>query len=382
MSRRKRAGRAKGRRNLGYFYRKGRGWFTSADEKLCDGDGNHLRDPDDREAAALAYAHYCTTQATNLNTAEGDTIVADICGRYLKHARRVNAEETYRLRADFLFDFCSGFPPRFRERPDKAAPKDRIHQGYGNYRWNQLRKIDVEDWLAAHPRWKSTRAAVQAVSRAFNYCLEQGIISANPVKGLKSTRPGRRVTYFTPEVEEALYQFAAPPLALAIKISIHTGARPICEFGRVEARHVQVDEKGNMVWWFPPQEAKVRGKPRVVRIPRCVVPLVEEAIQKHPNGKLFRDAHGRAWTIKTLHSAFTKLRRKLIREKVPIERNDVMYTCRHTYAKRMLSGYWTGKALTIEFLAALMGNSPKICWEHYAQWCDKYTEPLWESLAY
>ena len=150
----------------------------------------------------------------------------------------------------------------------------------------------------------------------------------------------------------------------------------------MEARHVEVDEKGNMVWWFSAKEAKVKSKPRVVRIPRCIVPLVEEAMQKHPTGKLFRDSHGKPWTVDTLRGEFAKLRRRLLRQKVPIDKGDVMYTCRHTYAKRMLAGYWTGKPLTIEFLAALMGNSPKICWEHYAQWCDKYTEPLWESLAY
>jgi integrase len=382
MSRRKRPGRSKGRRNLGYFYRKGRGWFTSADEKLCDSDGNHLRDPNEHEAAVLAYARYCTAQAASLPTPVDDSLVADVCGRYLEHARRVGAEQTYRMRADILFDFCSGFPARFRDRPDQATPSYRIHQGYGNHRWNQLRKIDVEDWLSAHPRWKSTRAAVQAVRRAFNYCLEQGVITSNPVKGLKATRPGKRVTYFTPEVEEALYGFAKPAIALAIKVCIHTGTRPMCEFGRVEARHVQIDEKGNMVWWFSPKEAKVRNKPRVVRIPRCIVPLVEDAMKKHPTGKLFRDHHGRPWTNRTLRDAFTKLRQRLLRKGVPIDKSDVMYTCRHTYAKRMLGGYWTAKPLTIEFLAALMGNSPTICWEHYAQWCDKYTEPLWESLTY
>jgi len=159
--------------------------------------------------------------------------------------------------------------------------------------------------------------AVQAVSRAFNYCLEQGVITSNPVKGLKATRPGKRVTYFTSEVEETLYRFANPALALAIKVCIHTGARPICEFGRVEARHVQVDEKGNMVWWFSAKEAKVKSKPRVVRIARCIVPLVEEAMKKHPTGKLFRDPHGKPWTIQTMHCAFTKVWRKLMREKVP-----------------------------------------------------------------
>jgi len=45
-------------------------------------------------------------------------LVADVCQRYLDHARRENAAETYRLRADFRFDFCSGFAASLREQPD------------------------------------------------------------------------------------------------------------------------------------------------------------------------------------------------------------------------------------------------------------------------
>jgi len=45
-----------------------------------------------------------------------------------------------------------------------------------------------------------------------------------------------------------------------------------------------------------------------------------------------------------------------------------MYACRHTFAKRTLSGYYTGRPVTIEVLAGLMGNTPKVCWDHYAAW--------------
>ena len=47
--------------------------------------------------------------------------VADVCQRYLDHARRENAAETYRLRADFLFDYCSGFAASLREQPGSLA---------------------------------------------------------------------------------------------------------------------------------------------------------------------------------------------------------------------------------------------------------------------
>ena len=51
--------------------------------------------------------------------------------------------------------------------------------------------------------------------------------------------------------------------------------------------------------------------------------------------------------------------------------DSCMYACRHTYAKRTLQGYWTGKPTTVEVLAKLMGNSPEICWRHYVQWCEE-----------
>jgi hypothetical protein len=35
-----------------------------------------------------------------------------------------------------------------------------------------------------------------------------------------------------------------------------------------------------------------------------------------------------------------------------------------------------GKPVTIEVLAGLMGNSARVCWEHYAQWADQYLSPL------
>lgn len=44
-------------------------------------------------------------------------LVADVCQRYLDHARRENVAETYRLQADLRFDFCSGFAAGVREQP-------------------------------------------------------------------------------------------------------------------------------------------------------------------------------------------------------------------------------------------------------------------------
>jgi integrase len=282
-----------------------------------------------------------------------------------------------------LFDFCSGFPAAFKDRLAEVTEEDRIHNGYGPRPLLDLTPADVEDWVAKHPGWKSNRAAVQAVRRAINYCVkDKKLIPHNPIRGVKVDPVGKRMTYFTPEVEEALCKWASPALGLAIRFGINAGTRPVCEFGSVERRHVQVDDKGNMVWHFPPGESKVRGKDRYVQVPRSLKPLVDEALKQHPTGKLFLDDQGRPWTEAAMKGKFRKLRDKLLREKVPIEKTDVMYTTRHTYAKRQLGGYWTGEPVSIEVLAGLMGNTPDVCWKHYGQWSVKYMEPLRRAVDY
>ena len=62
---------------------------------------------------------------------------------------------------------------------------------------------------------------------------------------------------------------------------------------------------------------------------------------------------------------------------ITLDSDACMYSCRHTYAKRTLEGYWTGKPTSIHTLARLMGNSVKVCMDHYLQWSAADNEMLW-----
>jgi hypothetical protein len=44
------------------------------------------------------------------------------------------------------------------------------------------------------------------LKRAFNYAREMGIIQRNPIRGFKVGTGEKRVTFFTPEIEEELYK--------------------------------------------------------------------------------------------------------------------------------------------------------------------------------
>jgi hypothetical protein len=57
---------------------------------------------------------------------------------------------------------------------------------------------------------------------------------------------------------------------------------------------------------------------------------------------------------------FIAIKRKLGWNLNPAKRNYSCYTCRHTFAHRMLSGYCNGGAgCSIETLAELIGDTPK-----------------------
>ena len=402
-------GRKKGSRNLGFFFRRGRGWCATEGKRsvpLRDGDGQPLRDENlPTKVVSEAYARYLHEKGQRASSPQESAVtlaamtMLQVCQAYLANVKATGAPSTHEARADTLFDFCFGLPPEFRhkgkgasapltsERKKQMAAK-RIHPGYGKLLVTDFKPLHVDQWLNAHANWKGgRRSRIQALKRALNYGVEAGMIAVNPIKGYATPKPISRVTYITPEQESAILELANTPLATAIKICIRTGARPGCEFAALERRHVSLERprgaSGNleprMQWCFKEDESKT-GKPRVLRIrdPE-VISLVEAAMAKNDAGPVFRNTKGRPWTRESLSLGFRNLRKRLATLGIVLDDDSCMYSCRHTYAKRVLQGYWTGKATNIETLARLMGNSPQVCRDHYLQWCDHFSEPLWDA---
>ena len=380
-------GRKKGSHTKGFFFRAGRGWTaidpaTKSTSILRDKNGRRLTDRADKGEAAESFKRWVKERGEQLQAAlAGDrSTVESICKTYLDQCKATGAAGTHELRANLLFDFCAGFPARFRVRPkSERKPSDRIHQGFGSMTIAELKPLHVDQWLAAHPAWGgSRRAAIQAVKRAMNYAVKAGAISRNPIKGHATGKGNARLTYITPEQEHAIYENARPAVALAIKVCIRTGARYGCEFAKLTARHVEISERG-MIWRFSAAESKTR-KPRLIYIRDSeIIAIVKGLMKQHPTGPLFRNESGEPFDQHALSSQFTRLKRRLARKGIILDAECCMYSCRHSFAKRVLSGYWTGKPTTIEHLAKLMGNTPDVA-RKYADWCEGYTAPLWEAI--
>ncbi|MAT70083.1 MAG: hypothetical protein CMJ58_11245 [Planctomycetaceae bacterium] len=402
-------GRKKGSRNLGFFYRRGRGWCATEGKRsapLRDADGQPLREKNiPTKVVSEAYARYLheksqkTAQPQSKSESSPPVTVLQVCQAYLANAKATGAQGTHECRADTLFDLCFGLPAGFRERGDreskpltperkKEMATRRIHSGYGQMLVADFLPLHVDQWLNSHPTWQGgRRSRIQALKRAFNYAVESRLIDANPIRGYATPKPVSRTTYITPEQEAALLELANPQLSIAIKACIRTGARPGCEFAALERRHITIEEHDDrdgipqrrMQWRFGEGESKT-GKLRVLRIrDHEIIDIVEAAIARFQTGPIFRNTKGDPWSRKSLAAGFCSLKKRLAARGVELDDDACMYSCRHTYAKRILQGYWTGKATNIETLARLMGNSPQVCRDHYLQWCDHFSEPLWDA---
>jgi len=341
---------------------------------LTDADGNRLRDPRLTETVLReAHARFLVSRNKPKPTL-GHVTLFEVCDYYLSRAEKECRASTVEKRADTLFDLCCGFPARFRESKKKPTEKDRIHPGYGHIAISDLRPHHLEAWIDSHKADKARgltgwltltghRTRLQAVKRALNRAAKGGLIpKEHPIRGMYVPRGRARVTYLTDEQEAELLRVSVPMLRLAFRVLIRTGMRPGCEFAELTAKHV-IDRGDRIELQFASTEAK-NNKKRAVRIKE---PWLMEEIRKHvkrnPSGALFRNGRGQPWKVNSLSRAF---RRAVEKSTVKFDADVCLYSCRHTFAKRALIGYWTGKPINMELLASLMGNTPAVCAQHYA----------------
>ncbi len=337
---------------------------------LLDEKGERIRGRENKEAARLALARIKLQEelAKPSPAASGEWTVARVCEVYLTDLHQTATSGWASQVQGWLNDLC-GF--------------------CGALKVTEFKKKHLRTWLQRHKTWNNNtqRNVIGSVIAAFNFCGKYEELDVNPVAGYTKPAATPRVTAFTPEEEEAIYGETDEQFAQFIKACILTGARPYSELAKVTADHVVETERG-MYYLLKARTAdgehghktaKKTGKDRRIMLCDEVETTTRRLIQAAPKGSgvpLFRSPRGKAWKRANCVVRFLAIKKKL---DLPPDR--CMYSCCHTFAKRTLSGYYTGRQVTIEVLAGLMGNSPRVCWEHYAQWADQYISPLWAALG-
>jgi integrase len=248
----------------------------------------------------------------------------------------------------------------------------------------QLKKGHIQTWLEKHPNWRSPathRSVLAIVLAAFNYAANNYGIS-NPLQGLKKPSAQPRLHSLPPEDEAVLYEATDEPFRNFLYAAVHTGLRPFCELARLTAEDVSDTPRGVM-WRVYSSKTK---KTRKIPVRPEVAELTRRLMETAPAGSglpLFRNSRGTQWKKVTGVVRYVLLRRKLGWDKDPVRKRYSCYSCRHTFAHRMLSGYWNGGVgCSIETLAELMGDTPKVAFDHYGkEWGQHYQEPLWAAIG-
>jgi len=182
--------------------------------------------------------------------------------------------------------------------------------------------------------------------------------------------------------EQAVYDATDQPFRDFLFVAIHTGLRPFCELARITAEDVEETPRGMMWRVYSTKTKKVRKIP----IRSEVAQLTRELLKTAPPGSgqpLLRNTQGNGWTKVTGVGRFLTIKRRLGWDGDRVRKKYSCYTCRHTFAHRMLAGYWNeGAGCSIETLAHLLGDTPKVAFDHYGrEWGQHYQEPLWLAIG-
>ena len=368
--------RERRRRGSAWHWRQTDGWYytppgTKRRVPLVDANGKRIRGTDNRQAAELAFARVKVSgqwRPTPEATVEGEWLAAKVCSQYIEHCQRGLAARTISK------DYCDEVVRRLNQLCDYC----------GSLPVSQVAKGHIHHWVESHPTWRSPvtrRNAITIVLAAFNYGRDTHDVP-HKLKGLKKPPSRPRLQSFSPEDEKAIYGATDEPYRDFLFAAIHTGLRPFCELASITADDVVETERG-MMWRVFSSKTK---KTRKIPIKSEVADLTRRLANSAPTGSgvpLFRNTRGGAWKKVTGVARFVSIRANLAWGKDPLRKNYTTYTCRHTFAHRMLSGYWNGGVgCSIETLAELMGDTPKVVFDHYGrEWGQHYQEPLWAAIG-
>ena len=366
---------------LAWHWKQTNAWYyslpgTKKRVPLFDEDGQRIKGQENRKGAQMALARVklqgdweqAPTSTPQESTPQEEWLVARVCSDYLQYCER-GANNGTLSRAHY----------------DNAKPLlNDLCRYCGALQVSQLKKGHVKNWLESHAGWKSPashRNAIAIVLAAFNRAQDDHNVP-NPLRGLKKPKSEPRLQSFTKEEEQAIYEAADVPFRNFLFAAIHAGLRPYCELAKITADEV-IDTGRGMMWKvYSSKTKKTRKVPVLPQVAELTRRLMKTA-PKDSGIPLFRNPQGNAWKKTTGVMRMIKIKKELGWDQHPTRKKYSSYTCRHTFAHRMLSGFWNGgEGCSIEVLAELLGDTPKVAYDHYArEWGQFYQEPLWAAVG-
>lgn len=290
------------------FYKQShKAWYVERGGKqvcLVKGDKTETQDQAHREYHRLMAGELPTTSKTT---------VAEIVAQFLAWCEKNRAPATAKWYAKYL------------DHSPKSAKVRRTFLDYIGDRKliSDLKPNNVQRWLDDRYEGVSDNyknCAARAVATCFNWAADLQILEGNPVKGFKRPSPQARECYLTPDQWKRLIDSVDGPFADLLWFLHETGARPQ-EARIVAASHF--DKAGRRLV-LERKNSKGKRVRRVIRLNDKALRIVTRLALQHPEGPLFKNNRGRAWTNFSLNCRFRALRAKF---GFPV----FAYVLRHTF---------------------------------------------------
>jgi integrase len=324
-----------------YFDSKGGYYCTISGERQSLAKGPK-DDPDVKAAAERRYHELMLTVSGAVNR---DTVtVEEVFARYVAAVRSTHKPNTLALKQR-VFDAFDPALKRLKVRDLKCymvtawlatMEEERYHPTHGKTRWTA-----------------GTRSiAITALKAAFNWAVEQEIIARNPVDKLKKPKARSRGgdQLLDAEAHKRLSQAAHRQLHEFLMALYETGARP----GEVSKVTAADFNPAIGAWVLSDHKTDRLGRKRVIYLTPRLIELTGRLAVKYPAGPLFRNRWGRPWKMKTLDTAFQRLRNRLGLGRVS------PYSYRHLFATEFLL-----KGGSMAVLAELLGDTVAVIEHHY-----------------
>jgi integrase len=171
----------------------------------------------------------------------------------------------------------------------------------------ELKPIHVQQWIDGygHLSSGSKRNHARAIVRCMAWAEEQGIIDRSPIARFKKPKGGVRQTVIATEEYAAILDLIpSEPFRDLVAFAWETGARAT-ECLAIEKRHVDLPAHRIV---FPVEEEKMQRMPRIIYLTDVAEETVRRLVLRHPEGPIFRNTNGLAWTTEAVNCAFVALR--------------------------------------------------------------------------
>lgn len=351
------------------WYRKQTGWWMIE----IDGDQVKLVEgPKDEEHRLLAEEkfadlrklHRVAPQATNART-------ADLVESFLGWSRQNLSEDTHRVQRYYGQSFaehCGTIPAREikpfhvtkwinvmmdpkRVEREKALRKAELDAGTVEARY-QGREPKVWGPSTAH------NARVTAF-RVFSWAKDEGVLTENPLAGMKRPKPPSRQRAMSEVEFTKLHEHAGGPFADFLFALRDTGARPK-ELRDLTWPQVQADR-----WVLIKHKTSRKvSKARVIILTDAMRTMMERLKEnENKNDHVFLNTTGEPWTMNAV-----RLQMQRLREKLGLANDLCAYLARHGFGTRaILNG------VNPSVVAELMGhNSLEMVSKVYVHLADEH----------